>query len=232
MSLPPPPVVSRTTTREKVRAAMLAISHVDQGYVDHCRSQIAQQVSTYQELVCAAREESSKGAKRLDAAIAAFESGFFNNLVGTASCVRSVATPPRSPSPRRRPAPRPGATPPATAPRPSLPCTRSRPPSRRSRRPSAPGSWSTTARPRRATRRATSTCTPSSTTPTRGPQPPRARRRDGVRRRSARRSRRAPAPLRRIENRLRVRGLERAGHRLPARRPSGMTRREPIEWRR
>jgi hypothetical protein len=59
---------------------MLSVTHYDQTFVDACRAGVDTQVSAYQDLIAAAKDGGSDHA-RVDAAVAAFEPLFFNNMV-------------------------------------------------------------------------------------------------------------------------------------------------------
>ncbi len=60
---------------------MLHVGTYTQEYVEDCRSRIASQVSTYRDLLAAARERGSAGEARLESAIGNFEPLFFGNLL-------------------------------------------------------------------------------------------------------------------------------------------------------
>lgn len=60
---------------------MLCVNNYTQKYIDECRSRVAEQVSAYQTLVAAARNQAATDEPLLNAAIEAFEPHFFNNMV-------------------------------------------------------------------------------------------------------------------------------------------------------
>lgn len=60
---------------------MLGVSKHTQKYLDECRSRVAEQVSAYQALVAAARNQAAHGESELTTAIGAFEPHFFNVMV-------------------------------------------------------------------------------------------------------------------------------------------------------
>lgn len=60
---------------------MLCVNNYTQKYIDECRSKVAAQVSAYQTLVAAARNQTATDEPLLNAAIEAFEPHFFSNMV-------------------------------------------------------------------------------------------------------------------------------------------------------
>jgi hypothetical protein len=60
---------------------MLSVSKYTQDYIDDCRAAVDAQISTYRDLIAAAREVAPAGGARLESAIEAFEPRFFNNMV-------------------------------------------------------------------------------------------------------------------------------------------------------
>jgi hypothetical protein len=60
---------------------MLSVNKYTQGYVDRCRSRVAEDVSAYQGLVAAARKQSATSEPPLSSAVEAFEQRFFSNMV-------------------------------------------------------------------------------------------------------------------------------------------------------
>lgn len=65
---------------------MLCVNNYSQKYIDECRSKTAAQVSAYQSLVAAARNQAAADEPLLNAAIEAFEPHFFNNMVLALEC--------------------------------------------------------------------------------------------------------------------------------------------------
>ncbi len=59
---------------------MLSVSSYADTYIDECRSKVKLQLSTYEDLVAAARNHGGRN-KTLDLAIDAFEPLFYNNLL-------------------------------------------------------------------------------------------------------------------------------------------------------
>ena len=60
---------------------MPATGRYPAAYVEACRDEIAAQVQAYRDLVGAASKASGMSLTRIDAALAAFEPAFFNNLL-------------------------------------------------------------------------------------------------------------------------------------------------------
>ncbi|HEY3365154.1 MAG TPA: hypothetical protein VGK74_08895 [Symbiobacteriaceae bacterium] len=60
---------------------MLCVNNFTQKYIDECRSRVAAQVSAYQALVAAARNQTATDEPLFNAAIEAFQPLFFNNMV-------------------------------------------------------------------------------------------------------------------------------------------------------
>ncbi len=60
---------------------MLGTSHYSAAYVQACRDEVAAQIRAYRDLVGAASKASGMSLTRIDAALAAFEPAFFNNLL-------------------------------------------------------------------------------------------------------------------------------------------------------
>ena len=60
---------------------MLCVNNYTQNYIDECRSRVAAQVSAYQTLVAAAKNQATADEPLVNAAIDAFEPHFFNNMV-------------------------------------------------------------------------------------------------------------------------------------------------------
>ena len=60
---------------------MLGASSYPAAYVQACRNDIAAQIRAYRDLVGAASKASGMSLTRIDAALAAFEPAFFNNLL-------------------------------------------------------------------------------------------------------------------------------------------------------
>ena len=60
---------------------MLSVSSYTQEYIDDCRSRVAKQVSAYQTLVAAARNQAATDEQSLSAAMEAFGPHFFDNMV-------------------------------------------------------------------------------------------------------------------------------------------------------
>jgi len=60
---------------------MTAPAHPGIGYIQACRAEIAAQIQAYRDLVGAASKASGMSLTRIDAALAAFEPAFFNNLL-------------------------------------------------------------------------------------------------------------------------------------------------------
>lgn len=60
---------------------MLCVNNYTQKYINECRSRVAAQVSAYQTLVAAARNQTATDEPHLNTAIEAFEPHFFNNMV-------------------------------------------------------------------------------------------------------------------------------------------------------
>ncbi|WP_411727860.1 hypothetical protein [Methyloglobulus sp.] len=65
---------------------MLCVNNYTQKYIDECRSRVAAQVSAYQTLVVAVRNQAATDVPLLNAAIEAFEPHFFNNMALTLEC--------------------------------------------------------------------------------------------------------------------------------------------------
>ena len=60
---------------------MLGASSYPAAYVQACRNDVAAQIRAYRDLVGAASKASGMSLTRIDAALAAFEPAFFNNLL-------------------------------------------------------------------------------------------------------------------------------------------------------
>ena len=60
---------------------MLCINKYTQKYIDECRAKITLQLSTYKNLVTAAGKQAGANKVQLNAAVQAFETTFFNNMV-------------------------------------------------------------------------------------------------------------------------------------------------------
>jgi hypothetical protein len=60
---------------------MLTETHFSTARVQACRDEIASQIRSYRDLVGAASKASGMSLTRIDAALAAFEPAFFNNLL-------------------------------------------------------------------------------------------------------------------------------------------------------
>ena len=65
---------------------MLCVNNYTQKYIDECRSKVAAQVSAYQTLVTAVRNQAATDIPLVNAAIEAFEPHFFNNMVLALEC--------------------------------------------------------------------------------------------------------------------------------------------------
>ena len=60
---------------------MLCVNNYPQEYIDQCRARITAQVSAYQRLIAAARDQTAGDNPLLDPAIEAFDPHFFNNML-------------------------------------------------------------------------------------------------------------------------------------------------------
>ena len=60
---------------------MLGMKTYSQPYIDRCRSKVDSDISSYRNLIAAARNQPGNDKAPLNSAIAAFEATFFNNMV-------------------------------------------------------------------------------------------------------------------------------------------------------
>src|SRR6266850_1600124 len=60
---------------------MLCNNDYPQAYIDECRQKVAGQVSAYDNLVAVTRGQSGAGEPKIEEAVSAFETEFFNNMV-------------------------------------------------------------------------------------------------------------------------------------------------------